>query len=619
MGPDPSTSSGQELKTCQNCKTEFTIRPEDFVFYGKIHSPPPTWCPACRMQRRIQFRNLKTVYKRKTLDSDQEVFSVFAPDSPFRVYSQPYWMSDKREPAAGLECDFSVPFLSQIKELMLKSPWAAGYNLSSLNSEYCNNCFGLKNCYLTFNSGHSEDCTYAVDTRDSRSCMDTLKTDQCELGYELFDCQSCYKALFSSHCHECTDIYFCKELSGCHDCFGCVNLKNKSFHIFNQPYSKEEYQEKLKQLWTGSFSSLAQTQKEFLAHQLKFPVRFRHGFHNENVTGDYVDHSKNCHQVYYSTDLVDCSYCHLVLFGASKDSYDMAVAQGGGLCYEMEEAGGYQVQFAWYAGTSKMDQGIVDVRYSMNCFNSDHLFGCVGLKNKSYCILNKEYSKEEYAELVPKIIQHMNELPYVDSMKRIYKYGEFFPPEFSPFAYNETLAQEYFPLTKAEAELRGYRWREPEKRQYPVSLKSSELPDNLNDVSDSITSEIISCAHEGQCNDQCTAAFKIIPQELQFYRTLNLPLPRLCPNCRYSERIKQRSPLKLWHRNCQCSGNKHQITSSKSQISTNIESSKLQTEYQNTAQHAHGDNPCPNEFETSYAPDRPEMVYCESCHQAETV
>lgn len=36
-----------ETKTCQNCKTRFTIEPEDFVFYEKIGVPAPTFCPEC--------------------------------------------------------------------------------------------------------------------------------------------------------------------------------------------------------------------------------------------------------------------------------------------------------------------------------------------------------------------------------------------------------------------------------------------------------------------------------------------------------------------------------------------------------------------------------------------
>jgi len=201
-------------------------------------------------------------------------------------------------------------------------------------------------------------------------------------------------------------------------------------------------------------------------------------------------------------------------------------------------------------------------------------------RGNSYCILNKQYTKEEYEALVPKIIQHMNEMPYVDKKGRVYKYGEFFPAELSPFSYNETIAQEYFPLTKEQAIEQGYTWKDPEEKNYQIDIKTQDIPDNIKDVSDDIIGKVIQCSHNGECNHQCTKAFKIVPQELQFYKKMNLPLPRLCPNCRHYERLKQRNPLKLWHRKC------------------------MKPE-------------CTNEFETSYAPDRPEIVYCEECYNRE--
>ena len=196
----------------------------------------------------------------------------------------------------------------------------------------------------------------------------------------------------------------------------------------------------------------------------------------------------------------------------------------------------------------------------------------------------------------------MNDMPYVDKRSHFYKYGEFPPSEFSLFAYNETVAQEYFPLTKEEALKQGYVWKEPEKRNYQITIKSQDLPDHIKDVEDLILEQIVGCEHEGKCNENCTEAFRIISQELNFLRKQNLPLPRLCPNCRHYQRIKQRNPLKLWKRKCQCAG-----TKSENQI------------YANTIKHEHGENHCDNNFETTYAPERPEIVYCESCYLKEVV
>jgi hypothetical protein len=70
------------------------------------------------------------------------------------------------------------------------------------------------------------------------------------------------------------------------------------------------------------------------------------------------------------------------------------------------------------------------------------------LRNKEYCILNKQYTKEEYEQLVPQIIDHMTKTG---------ERGEFFPASISPFCYNETVVMEYYPLTKDEALAKGFK------------------------------------------------------------------------------------------------------------------------------------------------------------------
>jgi hypothetical protein len=272
------------------------------------------------------------------------------------------------------------------------------------------------------------------------------------------------------------------------------------------------------------------------------------------------------------------------MFKHTKDSYDISGGLNNELVYENSLAGddNYLTKFFSHSRGNKNSELI------HLCMNCSDVFACVGLRNKQYCILNKQYTKEQYEELVLKIIKHMNDMPHTDSKGRIYKYGEFFPPELSPFCYNETVAQEYFPLTKEEAQEQGYRWKDREERNYKIDVKNEAISDNIKEVTEEILGKVIECEHKGTCNEQCTEAFKIIPQELQFYQRMNLPLPRLCPNCRHYQRLKQRNPLKLWHRQCMC----------------------------DKSNHAHKGK-CEVEFETSYSPDRPEIVYCEKCYQKE--
>lgn len=229
-------------------------------------------------------------------------------------------------------------------------------------------------------------------------------------------------------------------------------------------------------------------------------------------------------------------------------------------------------------------------KYVVYCYNNNsNLFGCISLRNKNYCILNKQYTKEEYEKLVPKIIKQMNNMPYVDKKGRTYVYGDFFPTEIAQFDYNETSAQEFFPLTKKEAEEQGYSWKESKERNYKITIEPKNLPNDIKDVNESIISEIIGCEHAGKCKEQCTTAFRIIKSEFQFYKSQNLPLPHLCPNCRHYQRVLNRNPNKFFDRKCMC-------------------------EKEN---HLHGAKKCEVEFKTSYAPGRSEIVFCEKCYQHE--
>lgn len=126
----------------------------------------------------------------------------------------------------------------------------------------------------------------------------------------------------------------------------------------------------------------------------------------------------------------------------------------------------------------------------------------------------------------------MNTAPYTDAKGHVYTYGEFFPIELSPWAYNKSIAQNFFPLSRAEIEEKGYRFQEPEVRAYAITKKPEELSDHIKDAGDDILDETIACA-------ECRKGYKITPMELAFLRNMNLPLPRRCPFCRINEKFNQ--------------------------------------------------------------------------------
>lgn len=588
-----------QSSTCQNCRQPFVIDEMDLAFYKRIKVPSPTFCPLCRVQRRFAFRNERFLHKRRSDFSGKEIFAAFAPETPIKVYENSVWFSDQWDPMQyGRDVDFSRPFLEQIHELLQKVPIYATSTIYGVNSEYSNNYTGLKNCYLVFNADYDEDCSYAVSINYSKDCIDASYIEKCELCYEGFMLTGCSHNIFSSRCENSFNLAFCDDCRGCNDCFGCVGLRNKQYYIFNKPYSKKEYQQKLQEWNLGSYVVLQKLKQEVKEFFLCFPNKFMDGMSNTNVNGEYIYHSKNVADSYFIREGENLRYCQGAIVPKTKDSYDYSIwGSNTELAYESAVCGmgASRIKFCHECWNE-----VQDMEYSSYCGSGSHLFGCVGLRKKHYCILNKQYTQSEYEALVPKIIGHMNAMPYTDKAGRVYRYGEFFPPEFSPFAYNQTMAIEFFPLTKNEALEKGLVWREPEDRTLAKSIKAEELPDTIRETPDSILNEVIECLHKNTCTHYCTKGFRIISSELAFYREMNIALPRLCPNCRHSERISKRKPLQLWERQCQCAGK-----TSSNEV------------YHNFSSHEHGEKPCPTTFKTSYAPERKEIVYCEACYFVE--
>jgi hypothetical protein len=235
-----------------------------------------------------------------------------------------------------------------------------------------------------------------------------------------------------------------------------------------------------------------------------------------------------------------------------KDCYDNNYTEENELCYEY--LGMYATKRTYFSLFCRQTN---EVFYSEYCVNCEHLFGCTNLRNKKYCILNKQYSKDEYEKTVAKIVALMQDEK---------SWGEAFPASISPFAYNETVANEFFPMQKEEVLARGWKWKDDDKKEFqPQRIL---IPQNIRDVQDSICYEVLACERTGR-------NFRIIPQELAFYRRMKLPIPRIHPDERHAERIAKRTPRKLWERNC---------------------------------------GKCSAGILTSYSPDSPYIVYCEKCY-----
>ena len=514
-----------KTRNCQNCKSEFIIEPEDFQFYSKIEVSPPTFCPDCRLQRRLVFRNERSLHKDTCDLCGKSIISMYSSLKPYKVYCPPCYYSDKWNPLDYTrEYNFNKPFFIQFQELEKNTPQLALLQQNSVNSPWINYELDDKNCYLNFGGHYNEDCAYNQYALKAKDSFDNYWLMHGEFCYETTLCENGYRVLFSKFCFDCRDTYFSFDCRNCSNVIGCTGLRHKQYHIFNQPVSKEKFDNFLKESINGSYQKLNELKikaENFIKQQSQRALFIEKSV---NSTGNNIKESKNCKLCWAAERTEDAK--HILFTLDVKDSMDITSVWGVELGYEFIAGAEQLANIKFAAGAIK---GSTNIEYSSWSIGCSNCFGCSNLKNKKYCILNKEYTKDEYEKLIPQIKKHMDEMPYVDKKGRVYKYGEFFPYELSHFDYNESVANEYFPLEEDAIIQKGFNSGNDEAgTQYEFS--NYEIPDDIKNTQDDILEKVLKCETSGK-------AYKLIPMELQFYRRFGLPVPKLAPFERHRLRM----------------------------------------------------------------------------------
>lgn len=565
-----------EIKNCQNCQKDFTIDASDFNYYEKVKVPAPTWCPECRMMRRMSCVNGWSLFFRNCDKCGKRTLSMYPPSQKIIVYCQPCWWGDSWDGTEyAMDYDPSRPFLEQVKELSEKTPHTALETeyLTLKNCDYSNALAYSKNCTLAIWADYCENVFHSSILNSVKDTADSMRIfSSSELCYGSMGIDKSYRMFYSQECESCTDVWFSRNCYGCMNCVGCVNLRGASYRIFNEQYSKEDYAEKLKELKLDTRSGIDAVRKEAEALWKKLPYRFYSGNSlNVNVTGEYVYESRNCKDMYNAGGAENCRYCQFITVHPAKDCMDYSGwGNGAELIYECTNVGvsSSNTKFSAFCFPD-----VLNTEYSLWAIAAKNNFGCVNLKRKSYSILNKQYSKEEYEVLREKIIEDMKNNPYKDEKGRAYPYGEFPGSIFNKFAYNNTNANKFLPKTREEALALGFTWNDEVENQPKATTEGASLPETISEVKDSILQEVISCT-------TCDRKYKIAALEFDLLRKMNMPLPTTCLKCRDEVLFGKLQKPGLYDRTCM---------------------------------------KCEAPIKTSYAPDRTETVFCEKCYQQEFI
>ncbi|MFN8392185.1 MAG: hypothetical protein U0136_17970 [Bdellovibrionota bacterium] len=526
---------------CRKSGERFEISADDLAFLERVSPkigdavesvPPVTLAPRYRAMRRLAWRNSNHLYRRQCMKTGAPIVSAYPSECPFPIYSTPVWWSDDwDQTASGRAVDLRRPFFEQFRELMFEAPRPAVMNSGSQNSEYCNYAGQNKNCYMANNgSWYNETCLFGEAYLRCRDCVDCSYVRGCELCYEVVGGDALYECSHCTDCHTSANCHFSFNLRGCRDCFLSCNLRNKVGYIRNLPASEAQLAALREQMKTVAGLAEMRAELEQLERGTIHPAYLN--INCEESSGDYLTNCKNVRFSSIVGNIRDGKY--LLHCDEAQDMWDCSLSgyAGSELYYETVSSGDGGSRALFCSGSWASHE----VMYCDTVMSCRSCFGCIGLKRAENTVLNRSYTRKEYEHIVRTLIGHMRETG---------EWGEFFPEALAPHAYNESHAQDFYPLEQSQALTIGYRW----KPSPPVVVAMNENlpPEGIAQFRDSFCDVTYSCRTTGR-------SFKIIRSELGVLRKLQIAPPVVCPEERRTARLSRRNKPEYYQRSCCVTG-----------------------------------------------------------------
>ena len=412
-----------------------------------------------------------------------------------------------------IDVDFSITFFENYKKLLQVVPLLGRVcTMNAENSDFAESVVNVKNVYLSYiviNGCENVFYTFYAQDNSKDIFNSVMVWDHSQIVYFWVAIIKSYKIFYSRFIVDSNNIWFSTNLMWCSECIFCDGLENKKYHIYNKEYSKEEYftqKEKILQ------------EREAYSSHYELLEKNAKNFASEKVQGQFCVYSSNVQNGYFTYRLQNARN---VFFVGDKEGRKNVLDT---LCSDDPWFGDiYASLNLWGANNVYMVDCSVwqNLYYCHICIDCSFCIGCTWLFNKQYCILNKQYTKEAWNELAPKIFAQMEK----DGIL-----WKFWPASMNPFYFNDTLA--YLidsSFTKQEVTQDGFMWRENEVKV--------DIPQTENVISNQDLQKFQSFKNgkwkidptivEKIIKDEKGNYYKILKEEFDFLSLHWLPLPEL--------------------------------------------------------------------------------------------
>ncbi len=407
-------------------------------------------------------------------------------------------------------------FFDDFSTLFTSLPFSSLYNyVWAENSWFAFSVLWSTNCYLSFTViTDCENILYSFAIKEW--CKDVLNSLQVSNSSQNIYSSKCvirsHNVFFSQFVENSSNIWFSSNLIWCSDCIFCDWLMNMSYCINNQQLSIEEYSKR---------------KKEILYKKDAFYTSYK--VSNTTWTNYWSSDFENCNFVLNSKNVVNGNYSFNLI--NAKNTFVVWSPNMNTDIYDAFEAWSLgNNDLYWVLNTWVRSDHVYNCEWIVTCHkvfysrfleNCSFCLWCIWLKNKSYCIFNKQYTKEDRYDEVDKIFSQM---------EKDWQLWEFFPWSMNPFYFNDTAAYLIDPsFTKEEVTAKGYlRREEPIKVDIPDWMETVQVDELWQfewfdsewvwTINPDILKKIII--------DTDGNIYRIIKMEYDFLVKHGLPLPR---------------------------------------------------------------------------------------------
>lgn len=558
---------------CKYCKEEYPLYDIEKEALDKQWFSYPDFCPSCRFKLLYTFLNDRHLYRRKDSVTNEPLISTMSefsegPIIEAKRYKQlmadDFGIEYGREITEDIFKEFRGLYSTIPKASRMIYPWLE-------NAEYASHVWRSSHVYMSFcvfvgcehiyNSFRVlGECKYVFSSINVHNGSQNI--------YQSRMVNNSSDVAFSSNIKDSSYITLCRNMSNCSECFLSCNQVNKSYMIWNKQYDKETYMKQKKLIMKElaqreKFDKIVELYTSFLEKNLIEPaVNIQNC---ENVTGDNMYYSQRCVNAYMWIGNQEC--VNTILTGNHESEKMVRIinsVESGQNCTNVIWSCSFwqettNVFFVIWSTASR------NCRYWIDLANCEECLFCISLQNKKYCILNKQYEKEEYFRKKQKIIADLQEKSL---------WWSFIPWSMSTFPYNDTVAYDFFKVQKvvnsdwtelvidphaswvvtlasdkfisdATLDMGGekipIKWRTQTKEvnvpEWTQTIQTKDMP-NIHEVSDAILAKAIICKKTWR-------PFRIIKQEFDYLRKKWLPLPVLHNEVRVQDLINERPTFQL--------------------------------------------------------------------------